>query len=250
MKMLAGLVMMFSLFVLIPNSWAGLVPTDNCTEAQIAVQDAVVSGEPFRNHGKLVKTAAHTANPYLESEQISEECHSCIVSQFARRIPIGEQEICTAEIIPEGEACGEDTNGGCNTVTPEFGAIECGQTIAGTAWADGGTRDTDWYLINLPDTGGNGMEVLTATLVSNFEGLSFVLDIGNPMCSSVMIEGTFGCSDNGVPIQDASATLSAPGTYVIFVATGMCNGGGIFDGLPCSGEENNYELSVECSDVP
>lgn len=250
MKMLIGFVMVFSLFVLIPNSWAGPpVPTDNCTEAQIAVQDAVVGGEPYRNHGKLVKTAAHTANPYLESGEILEECHSCIVSQFARRIPIGEQEICTSGVIPEGEACGEDTNGGCNTMpTPEFGAIECGQTIAGTAWADSALRDTDWYLIDLPDTGGNGMEVVTATLVSNFEGLSFVVDIDYPSCDPV-VEGT-GCSDNGIPIQDASATLPAPGTYVIFVATGMCDGISIFEGIPCSGEENNYEISVECSDVP
>lgn len=47
---------------------------------------------------------------------------------------------------PEGESCGEDTNGGCNLTTPAFEPINLGQTKSGTVWIDAaGTRDTDWY---------------------------------------------------------------------------------------------------------
>jgi hypothetical protein len=70
----------------------------NCEEAQVATQDAVESGGPYRNHGKLVKTAAHEANQF----DITEECHNCIVSQFARGIPIEEQEVCTDTAAPTG----------------------------------------------------------------------------------------------------------------------------------------------------
>lgn len=223
------------------------LPTDHCPEAQQAAQDAVTDEGDYRNHGQYVKLAAKAANPYLKSGEISYECHSCIVNQFARSIPEGEQEDCF-DFIPEGEACGDDTNGGCNSTPPEFGAIACGQTIAGTAWAYDGTRDTDWYLIELPDTGDNGTEMVTATLYSKFPGVNFVVDIGYPMCAPVGV-GDIGCSMNGCPIQDASATLTAPGTYVIFVATGYCGGSGEFEEPECDGDQNDYVLSVECSDV-
>ena len=68
--------------------------TFTCGMAQLIVQEAVASGGPYKNHGQMVKTAAHAANPYLYEGAISEECHSCIVSQFARRIPIEQQEVC------------------------------------------------------------------------------------------------------------------------------------------------------------
>ncbi|MGD8450984.1 MAG: hypothetical protein PVJ57_04125 [Phycisphaerae bacterium] len=45
----------------------------------------------------------------------------------------------------EQEACGDDTNGGCNMDVPAFEPIVCSETLCGTIWADGGTRDTDWF---------------------------------------------------------------------------------------------------------
>jgi hypothetical protein len=80
----------------VSDDGTGCTPTvacegGSCEEAQVAAQDAVDSGGPYRNHGKLVKTAAQAANQF----DITEECHDCIVSQFARGIPIGDQEVCT-----------------------------------------------------------------------------------------------------------------------------------------------------------
>ena len=65
-----------------------------CGMVQLIVQEAVSSGGPYKNHGQMVKTAAHTANQYLYEGEISEECHGCIVSQFARRISIEIQQSC------------------------------------------------------------------------------------------------------------------------------------------------------------
>jgi hypothetical protein len=67
-----------------------------CGQVQADAQDAVESGGDYRNHGQMVKTAANAVDPYTGTGAISEECSSCIVNQFARRIPIEEQEACGA----------------------------------------------------------------------------------------------------------------------------------------------------------
>lgn len=67
-----------------------------CEELQLMVQDSVGNENPavYRNHGKYVSTVAKLVDPYLESEAIDSVCASCIVSQFARRIPVEDQEPC------------------------------------------------------------------------------------------------------------------------------------------------------------
>ena len=141
---------------------------------------------------------------------------------------------CPPDSTDEGEACGSDTNGGCNSIPPIFTAGDC-TTFCGTAWADGATRDTDWYLIS------HGGGVLSATLTSEFSGVCFILD-GIGSCNAVVV-GQIGCSSNCTPTTDASADLPA-GQYVVFVATGDCAGGGIFDGIPCGGGNNAYILTI------
>src|SRR5262245_37332078 len=46
----------------------------------------------------------------------------------------------------EGESCGTTSNNGCN-MTPfnpaNFRMVTCGETVCGTLWATGGSRDTD-----------------------------------------------------------------------------------------------------------
>ena len=56
---------------------------------------------------------------------------------------------CPAGSTAEQEACGADLNGGCNMATPTFEPITPGETICGTSWCDGGTRDTDWFIFTL-----------------------------------------------------------------------------------------------------
>ncbi|UCD74805.1 MAG: hypothetical protein JSV91_13580, partial [Phycisphaerales bacterium] len=97
--------------------------------------------------------------------------------------PCGNPVDCACELFCDGaqleqEPCGEDTNGGCNFDPNDPHSyeevIECGVPLCGTAWADTSTRDTDWYLLDVPDLGGGGAEVVI-TFASQFFGLLGVL---------------------------------------------------------------------------
>jgi hypothetical protein len=144
---------------------------------------------------------------------------------------------CPPGSLIEPEACGADTNGGCNSVPVAFTNAACGDTWCGTAWAAGGTRDTDWYLVC------HGGGTLSATLVSEAQNLAFIVD-GIGTCAPVVV-GTIGCSANCANQVVASADLPA-GQYVVFVAAGTCDGAGIFDGNPC-GSTNDYYVSIACT---
>ncbi len=143
---------------------------------------------------------------------------------------------CPPDSNQEDEPCGSDTNGGCNSVPPAFTDAACGQTWCGTGWATGGTRDTDWYLVN------HGGGVISGTVVSEFPAVCFIVD-GIGACAPVVV-GDIGCSDACANIAVASADLPA-GQYVVFVAAGDCGGGGVFEGFPC-GDCNQYSVSIEC----
>jgi hypothetical protein len=148
------------------------------------------------------------------------------------------EKLCLCEIICEPgdllefEACGDDVNGGCNSTPPIFGAIACGDAMCGIAFADGGFRDTDWYLLNV-----TAITTVTAEFFSEFPGVIFIVD-GIDTCSPVVVGA--GDSDNCVPGAVATADLN-PGDYVIFVATAD------FDGSPC-GTRNDYRFVVGCDD--
>jgi len=142
--------------------------------------------------------------------------------------------------IAEGEICGADTNGGCNSwfgglpVPDVFTPAACGQSFFGSVWADVDTRDTDWYLLS--HSGGDLSFTLTAELPSvNF----FVagIDTVNGVCEPVVV-GPLGGSNSCTP-GTITANLPA-GDYVAFVATET------FDGYPCD-SNNSYRLSIDCT---
>jgi|GEM_PF-1170066 len=69
---------------------------DPCQTVQSEAQ-ALVGNEPdgdWKNHGQYVSTVARLVDQYVESGEIDSVCASCIVSQFARRIPVEDQEPC------------------------------------------------------------------------------------------------------------------------------------------------------------
>ena len=103
MKKLSILVALGLFFAITPHASAELpgdVGTQACGETQLAAQSAVSSGGPYKNHGKLVSTAAHVVSPAEKSGQITAECSSCIINQFARKIPIADQETCGPDRVP------------------------------------------------------------------------------------------------------------------------------------------------------
>lgn len=140
----------------------------------------------------------------------------------------------------EGEACGTNTNGGCNVAPQVFGAIACGQTICGTAWANANARDTDWYNYTHAAAG-----PLTATLRSDFPGIVFIV---NSVCPASIIAGTnIGSSSGCGAVIPAVAPNLPAGNYRIFVSVGNPNGTPILSGYPCGGGQNGYALTLTCN---
>lgn len=143
----------------------------------------------------------------------------------------------------EGEPCGGDVNGGCNSAGLDFGAIAVGQTICGTAWADGGNRDTDWFNFTIAET-----SEVTITLDHDLStGSSFFL-IDSSNCANIPFfgDGSSAACDTG----EIVATLQ-PGTYTIFV------GQSTFEGAPCpppgdvcGGVGVNYALTLAVGAPP
>lgn len=154
-------------------------------------------------------------------------------------------DICQVGDTLEGETdCFDeydDTfNGGCNSATPVFSDIECGDTICGTSGTflftdpvDGVLefRDTDWYKLVLA-----APQFVTVTMESNFEGLVGIVDTGGvDDCSLVSAFLTSAITERCTPTS-VQANLGA-GTWYIFCSTAD------FVGTACGSE---YRVSLEC----
>ncbi len=122
---------------------------------------------------------------------------------------------CPSGATDEGEPCGEDNNGGCNSEPPAFRTITCGETVCGTGWFDGGLRDTDWYLLTL-----DGYYEVTWTVQAEFEALIGPVATGTPgsgACEDVL--GFIEPAAFPLECEVGSVTFVAgPGSYMLFVA--------------------------------
>ena len=144
---------------------------------------------------------------------------------------------CPATSIPEGETCGDDVNGGCNMATPYFTPIACGDTVCGTAWMVGGTRDTDWFTIDITTPG-----IYTFTAITSFPcSMGFVGP--NAVCPIAAFD-QFVNTPNECDTLTITSVLSV-GTYIyVLVPYNPA-----FDGYPCGSGKNNYVTYV-CAPNP
>ena len=138
--------------------------------------------------------------------------------------------------VPEGEACGDDTNGGCDNDPdpPTFTSIQFGDVVHGTAWADAGTRDTDWYELVLTETTQIGL-----VIDSEFPALFGLADT-DPSGSGDCLDYVGGVFPGAVapPCEQTAIVVTLPaGTWWPFVTVN------VFDGFPC-GPDNDYVLAV------
>jgi hypothetical protein len=141
---------------------------------------------------------------------------------------------CEPGTTDEKEACGDDTNGGCNSVgEPMFESIDCDAAICGTAWADG-IRDTDWYELVL-DTDTE----ITFEGVAEFPLVLGIVDTGGvPDCGLATALNPFITANPG---EIASFTACLPaGTHWLFVAPS------VFGGFPCDGGNTLYNVFLTC----
>ena len=127
----------------------------------------------------------------------------------------------------EGEACGTDTNGGCGSGTELATSIGFGDAIAGNFWADAGTRDVDWYALEVTTSSSVTVELSTGS---------------NAVCSIYKGDTCSGLNlvANAAGFCPVATTTCLPvGSYRIAVATST------FEGTPCgSGAFNDYVLKV------
>ena len=114
----------------------------------------------------------------------------------------------------------------CPPAVPAYGSIACGQTLCGSFWADGSTRDTDWLKFTLTAA----TTEVTLDVSANF---GIVLGFLDDQCPPFIyiLEGQF-CP------ASVTACLAA-GTYTAFIAP---NG---FSGLPCGGD-NGWVATLTC----
>jgi len=146
---------------------------------------------------------------------------------------------CPNGATDEGEPCGTDVNGGCNSNfdNPPYGPVQCGETICGNAWFDGGTRDTDWFKFTL-----NGYFNVTWKVQAEFQALVGFLETtvpGSTACANLTgYLNPYALSDE---CQEVSVTtLLGPGDYIVFVAPQFSNV------IQCANGPWDYWASLTC----
>jgi PKD repeat protein len=139
---------------------------------------------------------------------------------------------CPVGATPENEVCGSDANGGCNMPIPAYEPLACGQTICGTSWSDGGTRDTDWFEFTLAQP-----STVTWTVDADFPALIGFVDAsqGCAVPQFFNLTQTFNECGQAITIDNLAA-----GTWWVFIATNN------FAGYPCGGGRNNYVATLNC----
>ncbi len=142
---------------------------------------------------------------------------------------------CPAGAIVESEPnCGlpsDTTNGGCNSATPVYNSIGCGDTVCGTYGADSGTRDSDWYefclsgamQVTVTAVGDAGTVVALVELPTGCSAPVIHQIVQAPMCEEVTL----------------TACLSEGCYYVVILPD-------VFFGLTCG---TRYKFTLSCTPV-
>ena len=140
----------------------------------------------------------------------------------------------------ESEACGQDGNAGCSEgASAPAQPIAVGTSVAGTAWASGGARDTDWYSFEVPET-----STATVTLHANGPCQAYIVDA---TCPGYSVLGQTNPNSVACPVSISRCLL--PGSYRVVVLMS------VFDGFPCGteGGRNDYVVTLSlgpCDAVP
>ena len=126
----------------------------------------------------------------------------------------------------EPEACGAQSNGGCEQSPPAAVAILPGDAVAGTFWADADERDVDAYEFTLAAAATVSLE-----LTSSGPGRLVLTD---DACPPAIIVATPEL-ERSCPAS--ISTCLAPGTYRVIAQMT------VFSGFPCGGDRNGYVLA-------
>jgi PKD repeat protein len=170
--------------------------------------------------------------------QIETECGAGSTSGFSPSILFTTLPVpcpnttCPVGALTENEACGADANGGCNMSTPAYVPLACGETVCGTSWASGGTRDTDWFEFTLTQP-----STVTWTVDADFPALIGFVDASQGCGTPQFFNLTQTFTECG---QAITVDNLAPGTWWVFVSPD------VFNGYPCGSGRNNYVANLSC----
>ncbi|KAA3637428.1 MAG: hypothetical protein DWP97_00895 [Calditrichaeota bacterium] len=144
-----------------------------------------------------------------------------------------------AGAVDEGEPCGSDVNGGCNSVPEAFGTAVCGGIVSGNAWADLSSRDTDWFELEVTEC-----SEITLTGSAEFDFILGFVETGTPGSPDCATASALSPYVSGLECETQSVSMSVnPGTYWIFV------GPSVYEGYPCANGPFEYYFEVECTSV-
>lgn len=215
-----------------------------CRRVQLEAQAAVQAGAPYRNHGQMVSTAARIVGRAVDAGRIDEDCASCIVSQFARNVPIAEQEPCgdlglTANLLgPQVGACDGPVAGSTSILDLPNGDSQVNVTF--TNGTPNTTFEVYWTCTSVPNgchnsacgfisigtvtTNGSGQANSTFTVVGGnpYPGQYVHLDLCGSGCSIVFTSvfptapagvaaGPGLAAQTGDPSQGTEITAAMPG---------------------------------------
>lgn len=135
---------------------------------------------------------------------------------------------------PEGEACGATTNNGCalSPATPTYGSISCGETVSGVTWADGGTRDVDYYEFTI-----NSEQNLTFTFGGGLP-LNAFLTQG---CDGTLVDSVFTTATSSACQSNTLTFTAEAGTYNLLILPTA------FEAYPCGSPEGIYDVNMTCA---
>jgi hypothetical protein len=116
--------------------------------------------------------------------------------------------------------------------------VASGQVRCGTMWADGGVRDTDWYLLSVGASG-------SVSVTLNSEPPGGVIIIRDPAqnCSVAQLQPVALAFSESCAPGVATVEGLTPGEEVyVFVAPATIFGP-VFEGFPC-GTSSDYRLFI------
>jgi hypothetical protein len=171
--------------------------------------------------GEYYVVIGHTAFEGVPNEQEYALTLTCLADPCEDHDPINCMG--TEEVEPNEGWNGDPPNG-------TYGEIEDGETVCGTAWADGDTRDTDWYRFEVEET----VNVIISAEIDWFDAILFLTDFDSD-------GGILSAVDNNGACMPESMTYEClePGVYYAVI---MHNA---FEGVP---DEEAYALSLNFSE--
>ncbi|MEE9553868.1 MAG: IPTL-CTERM sorting domain-containing protein [candidate division Zixibacteria bacterium] len=204
-------------------------------QVELARKEALLATQP-----KRVGVSASNVDPDPSAGLSDQEKLAIDAEAMKSRgeLPIILNIECPEGATPEGEGCGNDTNGGCNSNPEVFGSIDCGETICGSAFATGSLRDTDWYRVNITEP-----RYITITVCADFPfvfGMNW--QTGPEDCDQINSIDPFAYGEAGDTVSITTVQPLISGwPAIVFVAPESWE---VIS--PCNQGDTTYWVSVTC----